>query len=528
MVASNPLVSPAGSTGLSVLFSTLCIIDLFGVFPVVALPRAIIGCGWLGIPLALCIFGVQVYTAMLLGRCWLMAEQINPEIAHKSRYPYAAIAEMTFGEGVSRMVTFLLDLAVFGGGIPNLLVASQNLQMLGLKASNWNFDFSFCYWMLLLGLALCPVMWLGSPKDMKWVAGTSVGTVLSVSVLTWTCLLTAEPASPAVVPRPSWEGVFLAYGILAFQFDIHPVILTVQVDMADKRKLGHAILGAFSVTGTLFLVTCLIAFVRFGDQLRYNLLQGLPPSGPLLADELLVTLQICLSMVVSGTALFQDIEHSLGVPQDFTWKRCVVRSCVILLAVLLGEAVPRFDLVMGLIGGALTGPLMFILPPLFYARLRAMQPQPTFIAANSTLVGKGLKNNLVTLLDIHTTVDSYEDLRREAVLVEGYGTFQDPSQVPHESSRRPIPDPPHNFVVQNLLYFRDRMLGLVSLDNYPAIGPLTFWERMFTVCLVGFGASATVLSTFYTMRDTITYATFVPPCLVNVTLASRAVIENAF
>lgn len=73
---------------------------------------------------------------------------------------------------------------------------------------------------------------------------------------------------------------------------------------------------------------------------------------------------------------------------DFTWKRCVVRSSVILLAVLLGEAVPRFDLVMGLIGGALTGPLMFILPPLFYARLRAMQPQPTFVAASSTVVGQ--------------------------------------------------------------------------------------------------------------------------------------------
>ncbi|KAG8246311.1 hypothetical protein J6590_087235 [Homalodisca vitripennis] len=80
--------------------------------------------GWLGIPLALCIFGVQVYTAILLGRCWLIAEQLNPEIAHKSRYPYAAIAEMTFGEGASIMVTYLLDLTVFGGGIPNLLVGT--------------------------------------------------------------------------------------------------------------------------------------------------------------------------------------------------------------------------------------------------------------------------------------------------------------------------------------------------------------------------------------------------------------------
>lgn len=31
--------------GLSVLFTILCIVDLFGVFPVVALPKSIIACG---------------------------------------------------------------------------------------------------------------------------------------------------------------------------------------------------------------------------------------------------------------------------------------------------------------------------------------------------------------------------------------------------------------------------------------------------------------------------------------------------
>lgn len=31
--------------GLSVSFATLCIVDLFGVFPIVALPAALISCG---------------------------------------------------------------------------------------------------------------------------------------------------------------------------------------------------------------------------------------------------------------------------------------------------------------------------------------------------------------------------------------------------------------------------------------------------------------------------------------------------
>lgn len=31
--------------GLSVLFAVICVVDVFGVFPIIALPRAIIQCG---------------------------------------------------------------------------------------------------------------------------------------------------------------------------------------------------------------------------------------------------------------------------------------------------------------------------------------------------------------------------------------------------------------------------------------------------------------------------------------------------
>ena len=38
------------------------------------------------------------------------------------RYPYAAVAELLYGRYMSIFVTVLLDLTVFGAGIPNLLV----------------------------------------------------------------------------------------------------------------------------------------------------------------------------------------------------------------------------------------------------------------------------------------------------------------------------------------------------------------------------------------------------------------------
>lgn len=152
---------------LTLFFATLCVIDLFGVFPIVTLPRSLISCGYYGFPLILLVFSLQTYTAVVLGRCWMIAEKLDPSIKQKNRYAYAAIGEMTFGPAMKIFVTILLDLTVFGAGIPNLLVASQNLQLLGLRLSSGSFDFSFCYFLIIIGLFLCPIMWLGSPKNMR-------------------------------------------------------------------------------------------------------------------------------------------------------------------------------------------------------------------------------------------------------------------------------------------------------------------------------------------------------------------------
>lgn len=155
------------SKKLTLFFATLCVIDLFGVFPIVTLPKSLISCGYYGLPLILFVFSLQTYTAVVLGRCWTIAEKLDPLIVNKSRYAYAAVGEMAFGNSMKHFVTFLLDLTVFGAGIPNLLVASQNLQLLGLRMSSGSFNFSFCYFLIIIGLFLCPIMWLGSPKNMR-------------------------------------------------------------------------------------------------------------------------------------------------------------------------------------------------------------------------------------------------------------------------------------------------------------------------------------------------------------------------
>ncbi|XP_058128890.1 uncharacterized protein LOC131286848 [Anopheles ziemanni] len=376
-----PEPSGDGSRKLSLFFATLCVVDLFGVFPIVTLPKSIISCGLYGFPLVLFVITLQIYTAVVLGRCWTIAEKLDPSIVAKNRYPYAAIAEFTYGRRMSVFVTVLLDLTVFGGGIPNLLVAAQNLQLLGSRISGSTFEVSFCYWLIIIGLFLCPIMWLGSPKNMRTLASISVVVCSSVAILTWISI--AEDRSQDATGFVPFSGITLglpplvqllkAYGIIAFQFDIHPMLLTIQVDMQHKRHIGKAVLYGIVTTCTLSAVTTLLTAYRYGMDATNNVLQILPRSWSLYLTILLVTLQLCLSSAVGSSALFQHIEDVLGASRDFTIKRCIIRSTLVWLAVLIAEILPRFDLVMGIIGGTLTGPLIFILPPLFYQRMLELE-----------------------------------------------------------------------------------------------------------------------------------------------------------
>nr|XP_018916094.1 PREDICTED: uncharacterized protein LOC109043358 [Bemisia tabaci] len=530
--------------GLSLFFASLCVIDLFGVFPIVALPRAIVDCGWLGLPLAFTVFTLQIYTALLLGRSWVMAEMIEPSIVEKSRYPYAALAELTFNTRMRKFVTFLLDITIFGGGVPNLLVASQNLQILGLKISNFEWDVSYCYWMLLLGVALCPAMWLGSPKDMKWLAASSVCIVVTVGALTWYLLL-HEPLPPGAVPpdlpEVSWQSLAIAYGILAFQFDIHPMILTVQVDMEKKNKLGHAILAGFLVSGGLSIVTCIIIYLRFGTSINYNILPGLQPHILLYVDAFLVTLQICLSMVVGGTALFQDVEDKLGVPRDFNWKRCVVRSSILMTAVLIGEAVPRFDLVMGLLGGALTGPLMFILPPIIHYRLRSILWRKQLIARIDRYEADGarLREELLRKTTLPPQQLSYAP-NAFGLVTNDMSTGKEPiptgpasgsfsSETSSSLGSLPQPYLPPSELLDPPLAPRSlvqHLVGLVSTEVDESVSQLGCCELAMTFVIVGAGITATVVATYYALVGNIAYATFSPPCIVSVNEASRAIFDE--
>ncbi|OXU21580.1 hypothetical protein TSAR_008263 [Trichomalopsis sarcophagae] len=549
-----PLLLSRKDSGLSLLFATLCVVDIFGVFPIIALPRAIVQCGWLGIPLVFVVFGFQIYTASLLGKSWNIANVVDPSISRKNRYPLAAVTELTLGRGASKWVAILLDLTVFAGGVPNLLVASYNLQLFGLKVSQMQFDLSFCYWLLVVGVLLCPVMWLGSPRDMKWVVTISVCTVSATAVLIWWSIIhDQESMDYSPVPTsPSWDTFISGYGMLAFQFDVHPTIMTVQVDMKKPKDINKAVIFSFMISGTLFAVTTGLAVWRYGGNTSTNILQVMPP-GILVQTAILISaVQLCLSSAIGHSALFQHLEDQLRVESSFSWKRCATRSAIVFLGVALGESVPRFDIVMSLIGGTLVGPLVFVLPPLMYSKARALcsaslrrSSAPEYLCSGpERRAGLGARE-LFADPRVHSRSTHFGFRYGDEDKNDGYSFtyYEDEDQVevnPYTESVEYVSNDDSGArkkLSDGVDLSRSGSLPVMADASRPSVRPPRRQEALqnpnanragnfctkqrmidwFGYCVAFIGILITVSSTYINIRNTIRYVQFIPPCIVNAT-----------
>ncbi|KYN01315.1 Proton-coupled amino acid transporter 3 [Cyphomyrmex costatus] len=541
-----------GNSGLSLLFATLCIIDIFGVFPIIALPRSIVQCGLYGIPLVLVIFGLQIYTAILLGRSWIIATALDPQISQKNRYPLAAVTELTMGQRTRSIVTLLLDLTVFGCGIPNLLVASQNLHLFGLKVSEQRFDLSFCYWLLIVGLLLCPLMWLGSPRDMKWIATCSSITVTLTAILIWWSIV-SDDRTFNVVPiatSPTWDKFISGYGMLAFQFDVHPTLMTIQVDMRRPRDINKAIFFSFITSGLLFIVTACLAVWKYGGNTTANVLEAVPSGSVANIAILLAALQLCFSSVIGYSALFQHLEDHWSIQRTFGWKRCAMRSAIVFLSVVVGESVPRFDIFMALIGGSLTGSLVFVLPPLIYNRVLALKKQSNHAAIAEERIYPGSRKRFngeeQRLMDseahsrsiyygfLSATNNSrsytylYFDNLDEETNSHSY-EFDDHYEGEHEETTQILmthqEDQP--LLIDATEPNRSRIRKFTNVLQQQTAGMVVKRKKVwnlerainyFGYFIVTIGIAITLSSTYVNIWNTIRYVRFTPPCIINATM----------
>lgn len=135
--------------------------------------------------------------------------------------------------------------------------------------------------------------------------------------------------------------------MLAFQFDVHPTLMTVQVDMRRPREINKAVVISFLgisvesaqtlscyivyhvdneifviVSGSLFAVTASLAVWKYGGSTTANVLQAVPGSFALSAAVLFSALQLCLSSAIGHSALFQDLEDRCNIKRSKKSYNC--------------------------------------------------------------------------------------------------------------------------------------------------------------------------------------------------------------
>ena len=56
---------------------------------------------------------------------------------------------------------------------------------------------------------------------------------------------------------------------------------------------------------------------------------------------------------------------------DFSWKRCVVRTLILMTALFIAESFPDFTFILNLLGATTTAIASYIAPPLLYIKLKS-------------------------------------------------------------------------------------------------------------------------------------------------------------
>merc|ERR1719414_2468375 len=62
----------------------------------------------------------------------------------------------------------------------------------------------------------------------------------------------------------------------------------------------------------------------------------------------------------------QYFEELMEIPKSFNWKRCLFRTCTMIVILLIGQSLPSFGPILSLIGGSTVTIITFVLPPILY------------------------------------------------------------------------------------------------------------------------------------------------------------------
>ncbi|GMT29425.1 hypothetical protein PFISCL1PPCAC_20722 [Pristionchus fissidentatus] len=332
----------------------------------VALPSSFINTGlWPGILMATVSAVLTGYTSVQLGDNWLMMQKRWPEYHMPCRKPYPEMAYRAVGNIGSAFVSIIIAIQQFGMSVVFLLLASNNIS--SFLYSFWQIKINFCFTALAVAAFITPFLMLGSAKDF-WQAGfvatfsTSIAVVLMIIGVhhDWgTC--TPEVDFPPVVIN----NFFLAYGTIMFAYGVHSVIPTLQNDMKIPNDFTKSIVLGFVVTLILYLPISILGYLVYGGSQGSSIISSLQLTWVQQTVNILITIHVTVTQIIICSPLSLQIEELFRVPNQFGVRRVIVRCTIVICVLFTALSIPKFGVILDLIGGTTITLLSMILPAIF-------------------------------------------------------------------------------------------------------------------------------------------------------------------
>ncbi|XP_071941763.1 uncharacterized protein [Antedon mediterranea] len=315
----------------------------------------------------------SAYTAIILGRCWIILQNRFPLYREHVPYPYPAIGYEAFGNPGKYIVSFCVLFTLFGVSTVFLLIASENIQSL------FTGGISFCAWLPIIAAVLCPFTWLGTPKDFWPIAvGAMSATVLACLLMFVQILMDIKINPEPQHSNTTFKKFFVAFGTILFAFGGHAAFPTIQHDMKRPSNFKWGVIWSYAVIVLMYLPVATSGYFIYGDKLDTNpngdsILSLMSPGGITTTVTVLITAHLTFGYIIVINPFCQQFEEALGVKPGFGIKRCIVRSFVVACNLFVAETIPHFGAILSLVGGSTVVFLTFVFPSLFYIRLMTME-----------------------------------------------------------------------------------------------------------------------------------------------------------
>lgn len=340
---------------------------------VLALPRALVKTGWVGVPIIIVMCLVAAFSGKRLGDCWTIIEDRDPNMRSRKRNPYAIIAEQTLGKTWSVIVSMAIIVTLFGASVVYLLLAAQIIEQVFLAIIP---SLTICTWYLIVVGAMTPLMFFGTPRDMTFTGIIAFGSTVIACVLYFIEMMNEIHPFVFRWGIHGFQDFFLAFGTIMFAFGGASTFPTIQNDMSDKSKFSKSLHYSFAAILLLYLPIAIGGYAVYGESVASNVAASLMATPLTLVANVLMAIHLVFAFIILINPVCQEMEELYSVPQDSIGWRMAVRLSIMAGILFIGESVPRFYTILALVGGSSVALLTYILPSYCYLSLISQAPRP--------------------------------------------------------------------------------------------------------------------------------------------------------